>query len=112
MKSLFIALILVFATAGGAVASDIDSRALKDAKVAGVVGERADGLVGIVGGSATPDVRTLVREVNDERMERYRKVALENNISVQAVQKVAGERLIRSTPAGQYIMGNGGWERK
>jgi len=86
---------------------------LDAAKQAGLVGERPDGLVGVVGGSAPADVVALVERVNAERRARYEQIAAETNATLEAVQAVAGAQLIDRTPAGQYIMTAGGkWMKK
>ena len=77
---------------------------LDQAKAAGLVGERPDGLVGAVDGAAGADVRALVDSVNAQRLEHYAEIAAGNNSTVEAVQAVAGAELIERTPPGQYVM--------
>lgn len=86
---------------------------LEAAKAAGLVGERADGLVGFVADRVDADLRSAIDRVNAQRMQRYRDVARRNGTSVEQVQAVAGAELIARTPSGQYVMGeNGRWTRK
>lgn len=103
----------VLATALGtaAPAGAQDAGALAAAKQAGAIGERPDGLVGIVDG-APAGTADLVERVNAERMARYRQIAQKNGTSVEAVQAVAGRELIGRTPAGQFVFSGGGWTRK
>jgi len=83
------------------------------AKASGRVGERPDGLLGLVSGEAPADVRALVERVNAERRSQYQQVARSTGSSVQDVQGVAGRRLVEATPAGQFVMsGAGQWVRK
>lgn len=84
---------------------------LAAAKQAGHVGERPDGLLGVVTG-APAGTEGLVETVNAERLARYRQIAQGNGTGVEAVQAVAGQELIARTPAGQYVFSGGRWTRK
>lgn len=103
-KLLLGALLLVSVAAG---AADLDS-----AKRDGLVGERADGYLGLVVESASADVRRLVAEVNDKRKEEYLRIARANNLTIEQVQALAGKKTIERTRSGHYILINGGWQRK
>lgn len=82
-------------------------------RVAGLVGERPDGLVGAVDPGAGADVVTLVADVNAQRMAYYAEVAAGNNSTIEQVQAVAGAELIERTPAGQFVMNAAGrWIQK
>lgn len=110
MRRLFVllALLVPLALAIPAQAGD----ALDAAKAAGQVGERPDGMLGIVGAS-TPALEALVKDTNARRMDVFRGIAAKNGQSLAAVQAVSGEEFIRRTPAGQYIMNAGGqWVKK
>ena len=86
---------------------------LDSAKQQGLVGERPDGLLGIVGDTVTGEVKALVDDVNKRRMELFRKIAADKKQPVETVQKVSGQEFIARTPAGQYIMNSSGkWEKK
>lgn len=84
---------------------------LAGAKQAGQVGERPDGLVGVVPG-APANVQTLAEQVNAQRLQRYRDIAASNGTSVDKVQTVAGQQLIDRTPPGQYVLSGGRWVKK
>lgn len=85
---------------------------LEQAKAQGYLGERIDGLLGPVESNVPADAASLMRDVNAKRMDKYRQIAGQNGTSVQAVQKIAGQKLIDKTPAGQWINRGGGWTRK
>lgn len=108
----FLRLLLVaLAIALTPAAASAQDSALANAKAQGLVGERPDGLVGAVVSRA--DVAQLVERVNGQRMALYADVARRNNTSVQATQRIFGERLVRETPPGQYYMDAGGrWQRR
>lgn len=103
----FIALIVLF-TAGTAMAGVLDN-----AKNAGLVGEQADGYVGLVTADVPPDVVALVKEVNLKRKAKYREIANKNGVSLASIEALAGKKLIERAPAGQYVrLPDGKWVRK
>lgn len=86
--------------------------ALSAAKAAGQLGERPDGLVGVVPG-APASAQALAQQVNAQRLARYQEIAKGNGTALDKVQAVAGQQLIERTPAGQYVMTAAGqWQRK
>lgn len=78
--------------------------ALGPAKAAGFVGERPDGLLGIVVPNPPEEIPDGIARVNAERLERYRAIAAKNNVPLEEVQAAAGAELINRTPTRQYIM--------
>lgn len=103
-KALLVALLLL---GGAAYAADLDQ-----AKRRGLVGERADGYVGLVDESAAADVRTLVAEINAKRKAEYQRIARENDLELEQVQALAGRKAIDRTAPGGWILVNGGWQQK
>ncbi len=90
----------------------IAQSSLESAKSAGLVGERADGLLGVVG-SASSQVQAMVREINARRLARYQEIARRTGSSLPAVQAVAGEKAIAQAPSGTFVMEkSGNWRRK
>lgn len=86
---------------------------LQEAKEQGLVGERRDGYVGFVVDDVSPDVRSLVQNVNDQRRNRYQEIAQENGISLEQVAVLAFERAVEATQSGHYLQdANGNWVRK
>ena len=82
------------------------------AKQQGLVGERTDGLLGIVSG-ATPEVKQMVEQTNADRMNKYRAIAGKNGTNVSQVQALAGKKLIEKAAPGEYIQNaGGGWQKK
>lgn len=80
---------------------------------AGIVGERADGYLGLVKGSADAAVQRKVNEVNVKRRALYERLARETGTTVEAVGAVTGEKQIAKTPSGAYYMGaDGQWVKK
>jgi uncharacterized protein YdbL (DUF1318 family) len=99
--------ILILSWAGLAFGAELDQ-----AKSAGLVGERADGYLGLVEEDASSDVVNLVKEINDKRRAEYRRIAGGNDLSLEQVQALAGKKAIERTAAGGWILTNGGWQRK
>lgn len=84
---------------------------LQEAKSKGLVGEKVDGYLGVV--KASPDVSRLVAEINDARKKYYKEIAERNKISLEAVEKLAGEKAIDKTLSGQYVQTTSGqWQKK
>jgi uncharacterized protein YdbL (DUF1318 family) len=108
MKKLLISLAtglcLLFASAG--FAAD-----LATLKSEGVVGERADGYLGIVNPTSRKDVQDLVDEVNAKRRARYERIATTNDISLNEVETLAGKKALEKTAPGGWVFVTG-WERK
>ncbi len=102
-----IACIMLALLAGNVFAAD-----LEQAKRDGLVGERADGLLGLVVERAAADVVALVADVNERRMAEYQRIARQNGITVEQVQALAGKKAIEKTRPGDWILVNGGWQRK
>ena len=102
--SLFLILALFALSAG---AADLDQ-----AKRDGLVGERADGFLGLVVTSAPNDVVRLVADINAKRKDEYERIAVENNLTLEQVQALAGKKAIQRTRSDQWILINGGWQRK
>lgn len=86
---------------------------LAAAKAQGLVGERPDGLVGLVDPGAPPAVRQMIDRINTERLEEYRRVARDTGAPLEAVQARAGRQIIQALPGGQNFMDAAGrWRKK
>lgn len=96
----------------GFFAAAVFAADLGEAKKAGLIGERADGLLGLVVTTAPADVVELVREVNDKRLTEYKRIAEENNLSIDQVRALAGKKAIEKTEPGGWVLVNGGWQQK
>lgn len=108
MKNLMQTMVLALALAAlPAFAVELD-----EVKADGLVGERADGYLGLVDTSAPDDVVDLVAEINDKRRAEYERIATANDLSVEQVQALAGKKAIARTISGHWILVNGGWEQK
>ena len=107
--------LFAFAAILGLITTPMPSMAseLDDARTAGEIGERPDGLVGAINANAPADIVSLVRNVNRARMDSYRALADKEGTKVEAVQAVAGERQIeKAVRNGWFVMDAGGSWRK
>ncbi len=84
---------------------------LSDAKQQGLVGEKVDGLLGVV--KSSREVNQLVQSINAQRIELYKEIAVKNGMTLEQVSILAGEKAISKTPRGEYIQNSAGqWEIK
>jgi uncharacterized protein YdbL (DUF1318 family) len=100
--------LLALALPGTATALDLDA-----AKGKGLVGEKADGYLGVVAASPPADVQNLAESVNAKRRAKYEEIARKNGTSVDAVAALAGRKLVARAPAGEWVTdAAGNWQRK
>ncbi len=85
---------------------------LTDAKHAGIVGEREDGLVAAVLPNPSADIAGLVVTTNSGRMEVYKQMAGEQNIPLADVRKIAAQKIFGMAAKGEYLMVGGRWVQK
>lgn len=108
IPALLLAVVLVFAGAAGPAMAD----ALDDAKASGLVGETFRGYIAPVG-DPTPEVSALVDRINTGRRAQFEDIATRNEITLEQVELLTGERVLERAAAGTYIMGpSGAWTQK
>jgi uncharacterized protein YdbL (DUF1318 family) len=96
-----------------ALAQSAAKATVEAAKAAGKVGEQADGYLGLVTGSAAPDIGAAVAEINAGRAAVYRETAAKTGVTVEAAGQATAAQLLARLPAGQYYRPlNGTWTRK
>jgi len=84
---------------------------LEQAKQQGLVGEMANGYLGIV--VTSPEAASLVAKVNKKRKNIYFDIARKNKLTMKQVTALAGEKAIAKTRSGHLIkMASGGWIKK
>lgn len=82
------------------------------AKSQGLVGEKPDGLLGVVV-TNNPEATALADQINAERLAKYAAIASKNGTAVDQVQALAGKKLISGAADGEYIMNAAGeWQKK
>lgn len=81
---------------------------LDQARNQGLVGERRNGLLGIIQNSG--GVAALVERVNAERLAQYRQIADSTGAPLASVQQRAGAQLIQRARPGWFVeSASGGW---
>ena len=100
--------------AGAAHADVAAAKAVVDAaKADGIVGEQADGYLGLVrpGGG---EIRAAVAEINAGRAEVYRQAAARNNVTPEAAGASAFQAVVmaRLKPGEFYKPAGAGWVRR
>ena len=86
---------------------------LEEAKTQGVVGEQANGYLGIVQPGASPEVQALVNDVNQKRRHMYEEIARRNSTKLEAVEMLAGKTAIDNTRPGNFVRSpSGQWVKK
>jgi hypothetical protein len=106
LGGLLMALAMMFAAP--AMADGLD-----DARAAGLIGERPDGLVAPVSPSAPANIQSLVQSVNAQRMEKYQQIANEKGVPVEQIGAITAEKIIGKLKPGWYYMdASGNWVQK
>ena len=86
--------------------------AVDSARLAGVIGERFDGYVGIAGAVSVP-VRNHVSRINIQRRSLYTQLAAAKGVSPSDVGIAAACQLLsRVTPGEAYMLPDGVWRRR
>lgn len=86
---------------------------LQDAKAQRLVGEQANGYLGLVKPGASAAVKALMNDINTKRKKEYQGIARRNKTTLNAVEALAGKKAIDRTPSGQYVrLPSGQWIRK
>lgn len=84
---------------------------LNDARVQGRVGETLSGYLAPIQQDA--ETLALVNRINAARADNYQKLADSNNLPVDEVAKMAGQKLVARAQPGEYVKGlNGKWLKK
>jgi uncharacterized protein YdbL (DUF1318 family) len=107
LGGLLMALTMVFAAPAMADALD-------DARAAGLVGERPDGLLGLVNPNAPANVKSLVQAINAKRLQKYQELAKKQNVPAEQVGAIAGEKAIseKLQPGWFYMDDSGNWVQR
>jgi len=93
-----------------AVAQSSSAKAIVDTAIQnGVVGETAAGYLALVTGSASQDVTNAMNEINAGRKTVYTRLAREQNVSVEVVAALTGEKQIAKQRGGKVLTKDGRW---
>ena len=91
---------------------DTVARAVEAARASGIVGERYDGYLGVVG-AASSVVRSQVATINIQRRSLYSNLAGRKGVSPLDVGVTAGCQLLARVAVGEaYLWADGAWRRR
>lgn len=86
---------------------------LDQPKADGLIGEQANGYLGLISQNVPADIKALVRDVNAKRKARYQSIAGKQGVPLSKVEKVGGTTAMDRTLRGNYIKDNSGrWRKK
>ncbi len=94
------------------IALPIAAANLEQAKSAGLIGEQISGFLGVVKNDAPADVKALVESINAQRLAEYQRIANKNGVTSDTVAKLAAQKIIAKTPAGQFVNSGSGWQQR
>jgi uncharacterized protein YdbL (DUF1318 family) len=95
-----------------AIPAAAQTPAVDGARVAGAVGERFDGYVGVAV-PVSAAVRSQVASINIQRRALYSRLAASKGVSPQDVGVTAGCQLLARVSVGEaYMLGDGVWRRR
>jgi hypothetical protein len=102
--------LLCILLAFGLFALEAQALDLQTAKAQGLVGEQANGYLGIPNPPASAEVQNLVEDINLKRRELYqqRAAALSPPVSLEQYEAIAGAKLVQSAKPGEYVRGSDG----
>lgn len=106
-------ILTIFTLALSLVATSAWAVSKDEAKAQGLIGERANGYLGIVVSNPPSDLKRLVSDINKKRKAAYKKSAASAGVEQGVFELRMGQRLQQRTPRGQYIqLQNGNWKKK
>ena len=104
-----------FAVALGGIATPVFAQrdpAYAAARAAGEVGEKMDGYLGIVG-TATPELRRIVNDINIKRRAVYSQRAQATNATLEEYALTAGcQAILATSPGEKYQAPDGSWQTR
>ena len=110
MNRVFLALLISILMVSVSVAA---SSQLTKPKADGLIGEQANGYIGLVSNNVPADIKKLVSDVNAKRKAGYQKIAKKQGVSLSEVEKVGGNTAFEKTRKGNYVRdANGSWRKK
>ena len=108
ITTVFLSLLLSMMTV-----STVNASPLTQPKADGLIGEQANGYIGLVTQNVPSDIKKLVNDVNAKRKAGYQKIASKQGTSLTEVEKVGGQTAIEKTLRGNYVReASGGWRKK
>jgi uncharacterized protein YdbL (DUF1318 family) len=108
ITNVFLALLISTMAVSIAVAST-----LAQPKADGLIGEQANGYIGLVKKDVPADIKKLVDKTNAKRKTGYQKIARKQGTTLSEVEKVGGNTAFQKTLKGNYYRdASGTWRKK
>lgn len=85
---------------------------LAQLKAAGTVGERSNGLLGLVKADAPAEVKAFVDNINAQRQAEYQRIATKNGVSADEVARLTAQKVINQAAPGQFVDTGSGWQQR
>ena len=86
---------------------------LTQPKADGLIGEQANGYIGLVTQNVSAHINMLIKDVNAKRKAGYQKIAAAQGISLAEVESVGGKKALEKTLSGNYVRDTeGNWRKK
>jgi uncharacterized protein YdbL (DUF1318 family) len=103
-------ILMILALLGTFAALPAFAMTLDQARSSGSVGEKTDGYVAAL--RATPEVKSLVADVNAKRQQEYQRISKQNSQNLDDVAKLAAQQIINKLPSGAMYQAPDGWKAK
>ncbi|MCK5745313.1 MAG: YdbL family protein [Oricola sp.] len=99
---------------GLAVSASAASPAVENAKNNCIVGEQADGYLGVVtGANPSEEIRREIRDINQQRKAAYANLAQRNGVTIEVAASLTAEKLINQAGPGQCVRDqSGNWIKR
>ncbi|WP_425407963.1 YdbL family protein [Hyphococcus sp.] len=102
-----------FMLSAAAMPASAASAAVERAKDQCVVGEQADGYIGVVSGkSADNALRREIADINQQRKSVYADLARRNGVTIEVTAALTAEKLMNQATSGQCIRDQSGTWRQ
>ena len=107
-------ILMSLVAAGAALAATMSpvsaaSALVENAKSRCIVGEQADGYLGVVtGANASDELRREIRAINQQRKTAYANLAKRNGVTIEVTAALTAEKLLNGATAGQCIRNQAG----
>ncbi len=114
MKQILSAAALAVGFAFSVAPAAAASAMVENAKDNCVVGEQADGYLGVVSGADASDaLRREIRDINQQRKAVYADIAKRNGVTVEVAAALTAEKLMNQATSGQCVrLESGSWVKR
>jgi uncharacterized protein YdbL (DUF1318 family) len=86
---------------------------LVKAKEMGLIGERQDGLIGMVTKENNDELKSFVEKINKGRLSYYKELSEKYDKSLMSVKLLYGRNLQKATMPGHYFLNHHGrWQKR